>query len=207
MTPPMADPMTDGRMAARDAAIRALLPLVPEHGWTMAALRQAAGSDADLLFPGGPADLVAAYIDLADREMAEAAAPVVAEQKLSRRVRTLIATRLQQAAPHRAAVRRGLAVLAQPAHAALAVRCTAGTVDAIWRAAGDDSTGFSWYSKRAILAAVYGSTLLYWLDEARDEAATLAFLDRRLAGVAQIGKLRRRLTSPFAGTQAPQKPL
>ena len=188
----------DQRIAARDAAIRALLPLVPEHGWTLAALRQAAGADADLLFPGGPAELVAAYIDLADREMAEQAAPAVASQKVSQRVRTLIATRLDQALPHREAVRRGLAVLALPGNAAVAARCTAGTVDAIWRAAGDTSTDFSWYTKRAILAGVYGSTLLYWLHAGRDEADTLAFLDRRLAGVAQIGKLRRKLTARFA---------
>ena len=189
--------MTDRRTQARDAAIRALLPLVPERGWTVAALRQAAPADADLLFPGGPAELVAAYISLADRDMAEAAAPIVGEQRLSQRVRTVIATRLRQAAPNRDAVRRGLAVLSLPANAGVAARCTAGTVDAIWRAAGDDSTGLSWYTKRAILAGVYGSTLLFWLHAARDEADTLAFLDRRLAGVAQVGRWRRRLTQRF----------
>ncbi len=199
--------MTDQRIQARDAAIRAVLPLVAERGWTMAALQQAAGSDADLLFPGGAAELVAAYIDMADRTMASEAAPLVAEQNLSRRVRTLIATRLQQAEPHRAAVRRGLAVLARPANAALAARCTAGTVDAMWRAAGDTSTGVSWYTKRAILAGVYGSTLLYWLDGRRGEADTLAFLDRRLAGVAQIGRWRRRLTPGRSGSQTGPKPL
>ena len=34
-------------------------------------------------------------------------------------------------------------------------------------------------------------------DDSDDDAATLAFLDRRLAGVAGIGKLRRRLARPF----------
>jgi ubiquinone biosynthesis protein COQ9 len=71
---------------------------------------------------------------------------------------------------------------------------TARTVDAIWHAAGDRSTDFSWYSKRAILAAVWGATLLYWLrDISEDDAATLAFLDRRLAGVGRIGSVRRRV--------------
>ena len=40
--------------------------------------------------------------------------------------------------------------------------CTARTVDAIWHAAGDRSADFSWYTKRAILAAVYTATVLYW---------------------------------------------
>ena len=184
---------TQSRQLARDAAIRALLKLVPQHGWTLAAVRLAAGDAADLLFPGGPAELVEAYIDLADREMAEAAAPLMAEQKLSRRVRTLIATRLEQAAPDRAAVRRAAAVLARPGNALLSLRCTARTVDAIWAAAGDTSADFSWYTKRAILAGVYSSTLLFWLGGSGDMAATLAFLDRRLAGVGKIAKLRARL--------------
>jgi ubiquinone biosynthesis protein COQ9 len=71
--------------------------------------------------------------------------------------------------------------------------CTARTVDAIWHAAGDRSADFSWYTKRAILAGVYGATVLYWLrGSGEDDAATLGFLDRRLAGVARIGAARRR---------------
>ena len=181
----------DHRAQARDQAIRALLPLVPERGWTLPALRDAAGPNADLLFPGGPAELVEAYIDLADRDMVTGAAPLLATQKLSQRVRTLIATRLDQAQPHKEAVRRAAAVLARPSNAAMAARCTARTVDAIWHAAGDTSADFSWYTKRAILAGVYASTLLFWLGRARDQAEAFAFLDRRLAGVARLGRLRR----------------
>jgi ubiquinone biosynthesis protein COQ9 len=184
------------RSAARDAAIEALLPLVATQGWTVAALQQAAGPDADLLFPGGPADMVEAYIDLADRRMAEAAAPTLAGLRLPARVRALIAERFTQAAPHRDAVRRAFAVLALPANLATAARCTARTVDAIWHAAGDTSADVSWYSKRAILGAVYSATLLFWLgDRSPDGAATLEFLDRRLAGVARLGKLRRRFSA------------
>ena len=76
----------------------------------------------------------------------------------------------------------------------LAAACTARTVDAIWQAAGDRSADLSWYTKRAILAAVYGATLLYWLrDSSDDDAATFRFLDRRLAGVGRIGSARRRV--------------
>ncbi len=42
------------------------------------------------------------------------------------------------------------------------------TVDAIWHAAGDRSADWSWYSKRAILAGVYGATLLFWLRDDSD---------------------------------------
>ncbi len=182
--------MTDAydRQAARDAAVRAMLPLVPEQGWTLRALSQAAGTQAEVLFPGGPAELVEAYIDMATRDMVRAAAPALEGKRLSQKVRTLILTRLERAEPDRRAVRRAVSVLALPGNTAVAAGCTARTVDAIWTAAGDTGTGFSWYSKRAILASVYTSTLLYWLREDRTRAEVEAFLDRRLAGVAQFGK-------------------
>ena len=85
-----------------------------------------------------------------------------------------------------------MAVLA--ASPGLAARCTARTVDAIWFAAGDGAADLSWYTKRLILAGVYGSTLLVWLGDGSDgDAATLRFLDRRLADVRRLGSLRRAL--------------
>jgi ubiquinone biosynthesis protein COQ9 len=186
------------RTDERDAAIVALLPRVPQQGWTMAALRAALGDlgadplDAELLFPGGATDLIEAFIDLSDRRMAQDAGDLSA-LRLPARVRALIALRLRANRPHKDAVRRALAVLALPGHVALAARCTGRTVDAIWHAAGDRAADFSWYTKRTTLAGVYASTLLFWLrDDSEDDAPTLAFLDRRLDGVARFGRLRRR---------------
>ena len=193
------------RSPERDAAIEALLPNVPFDGWTPRALRaslRAAGQpeeDAELLFPGGAADLVEAYCDLADRRMVEEATTLGLDaMRLPERVRALLALRLRQNRAHKEAVRRALGILALPRHAGLAARCTARTVDAVWHAAGDRSADFSWYTKRAILASIYTATVLFWLtDQSEDEAATLAFLDRRLAGLARITRLRRRVAGRF----------
>ena len=191
MTPPERSP-------ERDTAINLALELVPSHGWSITALRRAdtALAELDLLFPGGSAELVEAYIDFADRIMeSDAAAADFNGLGLTQRVRKVIALRLERQRPHREAIRRALAVLALPGHARIAARTAARTVDAIWHAAGDQSSDFSWYTKRAILAGVYGSTLLYWLrDYSEDDAATLEFLDRRLAGVGRIGKARGKLS-------------
>ena len=184
------------RTPERDAAIVAMLPNVPFDGWTRRALRTGArdtgiqADEADMLFPRGTADMVEAFSDLADRRMEETAASL-AQTRLSARVRAVIALRLEQNRPYKEAIRRALAVLALPLNARTAAACTTRTVDAIWRAAGDRSEDLSWYTKRAILAAVYSATVLYWLrDHSEDDAATLDFLDRRLAGVARIGRLR-----------------
>ena len=177
---------TPERSPERDAALDVLVATVPFPGWTIAALQGAAGPDADLLFPGGPIDMVETWIDLTDRRMEPSPAP-----RLPDRVRAIIAVRLLRSAPYKDAVRRGFALLAtDPAASA---RATGRTVDTIWYLAGDRSADWNWYSKRALLAGVYGTTLLYWLrDDSEDSEATLAFLDRRLANVGQIGQFRRK---------------
>lgn len=184
------------RSPERDAAILALLPLVAEHGWSLATLRRALPEpgEAELLFPGGTRDLIETYVDLADRQMEEdAAADDMSELGLTKRVRRIIALRLARQREHREAIRRGLAILAGSPR--LAATLTARTVDSIWHSAGDRSADISWYTKRAILASVYGSTLLYWLrDTSEDDQDTLAFLDRRLAAVGRIGKARAKLS-------------
>ena len=198
--------MAPERSAERDAAIAATLQHVAFDGWTLRALRRGLGDigvpadDADILFPGGGTDMIEAFCDWADRGMeAEAATRGLDAMRVSERVRAVIALRLERNRPHKEAVRRALALLALPSNARLAAAVTARTVDAIWHAAGDRSADFSWYTKRATLAAVYGATLLYWLrDSGEDDAATLAFLDRRLAGVGRIGGLRRRAGQAFA---------
>lgn len=193
------------RSPERDAAIAAMLPLVAQHGWSLTALKQALPEpeDAALLFPGGTPDLIEAFADHADRQMETAAAEADMEGKgLTKRVRAIIALRFAQQRENRDAIRRALAILALPIHAPLAARITARTVDSIWHAAGDRSADFSWYTKRAILAAVYATTLLYWLrDHGEDDTVTLEFLDRRLAGVGRIGKARARLGRLFTRFQ------
>jgi ubiquinone biosynthesis protein COQ9 len=183
----------------RDAVIDAMLPQVPFDGWTMKSVRQALAAlgqhpdDAPLLFPGGTGEMIAAYCALADERMAAAAeAADLAAYRVPGRVKAIIAIRLEQARGDKEAVRRALAWLALPMNAGVAVRTVAATVDAIWHAAGDSSADFSWYTKRGILAGVYSSTLLYWLrDVSEDDEASLAFLDRRLADVGRVGKVRK----------------
>jgi ubiquinone biosynthesis protein COQ9 len=198
-------------MPERDAAILGMLPNVPFDGWTKRALRAGVrdaglpADEVDMLFPLGTVDMIETFCDLADRRMEDAAAGL-AETKLSARVRAVIALRLEQNRPYKEAIRRALAVLALPQNARAAAACTARTVDAIWHAAGDRSADFSWYTKRAILAAVYSATVLYWLrDTSEDDEATLAFLDRRMASVGRIGRLRGRVDALIARLPRPPR--
>jgi ubiquinone biosynthesis protein COQ9 len=139
--------------------------------------------------------MIAVFCDLADRRMTKAAADLT-ETRLATRVQAIIALRLTMNRPHKEAIRRAVSLLALPGNARTAAAITGRTVDAIWHAAGDRSANFSWYTKRAILTAVYSATLLFWLrDTSDDDADTRAFLGRRMQGIGRLLRARRRATS------------
>jgi ubiquinone biosynthesis protein COQ9 len=187
------------------AIVNATLLHVPFDGWSDAALALGA-ADAGVephmvsaLFPRGAIDAIALHSRLADAEMVAAfhALPET-PQKIHLAIRALILLRLELAQQNKDAVRRALTMLALPAHAKLSAELLYETVDAMWRAAGQTDTGFSFYTRRATLAAVYSATLLAWLaDNSGDMAKTVAFLDRRLANVASIPKA----TAPLRGVK------
>lgn len=169
-------------------------------GWTPPILAMGArdvGLDAnaaDTVFPGGIADLIAAFSRWADAQMvAGLAGHDLAALKVRARVALCIRLRLEDLAPYREAIRRLTAHCALPGNAGLAARLIAATVDRIWYEAGDSATDFSYYTKRALLAPVYGAAVLYWLaDESDGFAATWSFVERRLDDVLKIPKIRAR---------------
>ncbi len=192
----MRSPLADSR---REALLEAMLPDVAFDGWSRAAVRGAArrlgmpAGEALALFPGGTGDLVAGFSRWADRRMLDRleALPLDA-LRIPERVALAASVRLEIVEPWREAVRRALAVLALPQHAPLALRLTYETVDAIWYAAGDNATDLSFYTKRLILAGISGAAMLYWLDDRSEGFVdTRAFIERRLAGVARLGRMRR----------------
>lgn len=186
--------------------VEAMLPHVPFDGWSEASLA-AAARELDLpierarLAFSGPAGMVEAFTELADRTMLEElAARGVMAMKVRARITLAVRVRLEQAEPHREAVRRALAVQAIPTNAPSAARTLWRTVDAMWRAAGDTATDYNHYTKRTILGAVYSATLLYWLqDESEARAATWAFLDRRIGDVMSFEKAKARVLGAGSG--------
>jgi ubiquinone biosynthesis protein COQ9 len=180
----------------REDLLQASLRHVAFDGWSRTALR-AAVRDLDIdpalagnAFPGGEAELIEAFSAWADRRMLDALAECDLEaMKVRERVAAGVRLRLEQLAPHREAVRRGLAFFALPQNGPLGLKCLYRTVDAIWYAAGDRATDYNFYTKRLLLAGVYSSTLLVWLNDASDgHGETWAFLDRRIAEVLEVAR-------------------
>ena len=144
-------------------------------------------------------EALAVYSARADARMVEAL-PDLVPLKIRERIATAVMVRLRQQAPEREAIRRAVAVYALPWNIAAATRALYDTVDAIWRAAGDISTDYNFYTKRLLLAKVYTTTRTVWLgDMTEDLHETEAFLRRRIENVMQIEKLKAKAKDSLGG--------
>jgi len=167
-------------------------------GWTRAAVDSAAAQlgidpvQARLAMPKTQAGMIDVYIQEVDRALEAWFTPErVAGMKIREKIRSLIWHRLETMGPAREAVRRGLAILAMPQNLPLALRISWRTADLMWRIAGDTSTDFNHYTKRMTLSAVYGSTMLVWLDDQSEGwNDTAAFLDRRIDDVMRFERFK-----------------
>jgi ubiquinone biosynthesis protein COQ9 len=183
--------------------VRACLMHVPFDGWSKQTLELAAG-DCDIeisqiarILPGGVNQAIEVYARLADEDMVTAFNEMMLDasvkpEGMTAKIKALVLIRLEQASPHKEVVRATLRYLRNPKQAKLGQQLLFQTIDQMWRAAGDDATDFSFYTKRGLLAAVYSATLLYFMaDNTGSMDGTSAFLDRRLKEVLKLPKLSK----------------
>jgi len=177
----------------REQLLDAMLGIAAESGWTPAALDRAAEkaglSKGQVLLacPNGIVDLLEAL----GRRAAKAAQtrlgqPDVQAMKVREKVGAAVRAYLAFLEPHKPAVKRAAAT---PANLLTGPKGLWTGADAIWAGLGDKSTDYNWYTKRAILSGVLGSTLVAWLGT-DDQSKIDAFLDRRIENVMQFEKFK-----------------
>ncbi len=184
----------------RQRILAAMLPEVAFDGWHdkafQAAIAQADidAAHAKLAFPKGAIDVAIYFHQYNDTLMAERLPERVAHiTSFSQKIEAAIVLRIELADEHKEAVRAACALFALPQNAFISSKLIWGTADTIWRALGDQSTGFQYYSKRSSLSAVYSATVLYWLqDTSENLSATREFVSRRIVDVGNFGKFTAR---------------
>jgi ubiquinone biosynthesis protein COQ9 len=190
--------------AQKESLLDGALTHVAFDGWSEVCFLAAAADAgvepamARVICPRGAVDLAVAYHKRGDAAMVEALAKTdLAALRYRDRVALAVKLRLQAADVE--IVRRGAALFSLPVNAAIGAGLIWGTADAIWRALGDTSDDINWYSKRATLAGVYSSTVLFWLGDTSDgNAATWGFLERRIDDVMRIEKVKAQVRdNPF----------
>lgn len=200
--------------STKDILLDAALMHVPFDGWSDAALAAAlddTGLDttaAKAVFPRGAVDMALAYHARGDAQMLAALqAADLGDMRFRDRVAYAVRLRLE-VVEDKELVRRGMTLFALPPYAADGARALWQTADHIWQALGDTSQDVNWYTKRATLSAVYSATVLYWLgDTSEGDAATWAFLDRRIDNVMQIETLKAKARTNPAVSRLLQGPL
>ncbi|WP_417610707.1 COQ9 family protein [Parasphingorhabdus sp.] len=171
-------------------------------GWNEKAVLAAAdlnNIDADLArlaFNDGAVDMIDAWFQAVDAKMAaKYSADELAAMKVRQRIKLLVEARLEAVAADREGLRRAVAILAAPPHLRRAAKLGWRTADRIWRLTGDTATDYNHYTKRTLLAGIYGSTISVFLDdESEDFAETRAFLDRRIENIMQFEKVKAKVT-------------
>lgn len=179
--------------------LAAIRPHVPFDGWSEPAFAAAVadlGIDptlARLICPRGAIDLAVEYHRAADRALVAALEQSdLASLKFREKVAHAVKLRLGLVDPE--LVRRASAAFALPHTAATGARLVWETADVIWRALGDTSEDYNWYSKRLTLSGVISATLLFWMgDDSEDHAESWVFLDRRIENVMQFEKIKGRV--------------
>jgi ubiquinone biosynthesis protein COQ9 len=178
--------------------LAAALKHVPFDGFSDRAIERAA-EDVGVekaavaeLFPDGAQSLVEAFSRGGDAELdARLAKLDLKSLKIRERIATAVLTRIDILRPDKEAARRAGAFLSLPPNLGLATKLLYATVDTMWRAAGDTSTDFNFYTKRGILAGVYSATLVRWFnDTSADETPTKEFLAARIENVMQFERFK-----------------
>lgn len=186
--------------------LEAALPLIVFEGWTMKTLEHAARDaglpaiDAQRAFPEGAGQCIRLWSQQLDQQMETSLKQDynLPTMKIRERIATAVLVRLKLMQPHREAIRRAAAYNLMPWHSKGAMASLYQTVDCMWRAAGDTSTDFNFYTKRALLSKVYLSTFVIWLeDDSFDLFETTGFLHRRIDDVMQIQKFKGKVRQIF----------
>ncbi len=190
--------MTDPSYSARQAILKAILPIVAFDGWTAKSLTDAVAQTelpkgaGELYFPEGPLEVISFWSDEMNRRTEDKLAVLdQSDMKIRDKVTAGVLARLKAIGVHEEAARRAVARLTLPDAIGQGPKQLWISADTIWRAIGDTSTDGNYYSKRTILSGVIGSTLAVWLsDGGSDKTKSREFLDARIANVMQFEKAK-----------------
>jgi len=190
-----------------------LLPLVIKQaafeGWTNEVLAKATESAdlhpgaVELALPRGCTDLIRYWAGYNDRAMIAAWEKAKPENmRIRDRAVFLVKTRIEAIGEeNKEAASRAMSRLALPDQAGEALKLSWRTADIMWTAMGDTSTDYNYYTKRMILAGVFASTLMVWLQDDDDKAWT--FLDRRIGNIMQFEGLKAKFRNTTASWPNP----
>ena len=149
----------------------------------------------EVLFPQGNLDLVNLYIDEINKKMTIKSKKInFLRLRTHERIRELFILRLKIISKEKKLISKTYTYLFLPHNSKLGLKKLYRTVDQMWFLAGDNSTDFNFYSKRMILASIYISVMIHFLNNNNIDL-TIIFLDKQLKRVSKIPLIKNKITN------------
>lgn len=146
-----------------------------------------------VLFSDGYQTILEMYLDEINKKMINESKKInLIRLRIHERIRELIIIRLKIMSQNKKIISKTFLFLLLPYNYKISLKTLSKTVDEIWFLSGDNSTDFNFYSKRAILASVYSSVMIHFINN-QDLEKTIIFLDKQLKKVSKIPKLKDRI--------------
>nr|KAF6285476.1 coenzyme Q9 [Myotis myotis] len=118
------------------------------------------------------------------------------KRKTDQFLRDAVETRLRMLIPYIEHWPRALSILMLPHNIPASLSLLTSMVDEMWHYAGDQSTDFNWYTRRAVLAAIYNTTeLVMTQDSSPDFEDTWRFLENRINDAMNMGHTANQVKS------------
>ncbi|KAM6057549.1 ubiquinone biosynthesis protein COQ9, mitochondrial isoform 1-T1 [Chlamydotis macqueenii] len=189
--------------------LTAALEFVPEHGWSAEAIAEGAktldlSAAAAGMFHSDGSELVLHFVSQCNTKLSEL---LEQEQKLvqlgkaekkatDQFLRDAVEARLRMLIPYIEKWPQALSILLLPHNIPSSLNLLTSMVDDIWHYAGDQSTDFNWYTRRAVLTGVYNTTELVMMqDSSPDFEDTWRFLENRVADAMNMGNTANQVQS------------
>ncbi|KFP26151.1 hypothetical protein N325_00346, partial [Colius striatus] len=181
--------------------LTAALEFVPEHGWTAEAIAEGAKTlglsvAAAGMFHSDGSELILHFVSECNSKLSQL---LEEEEKLvqlgkaekkptDQFLRDAVESRLRMLIPYIDKWPQALSILLLPHNIPSSLNLLTSMIDDIWQYAGDQSTDFNWYTRRAVLTGIYNTTELVMLqDSSPDFEETWRFLENRVADAMNMG--------------------
>ena len=171
---------------------------VEVNGWNKEIFLNLKNSNFDYneiisLFPNGYLSTIQMYLDDINSKMVlESKKLNLIQLRLHERVRELCILRLNIMQKEKKFAIKTFNHLCLPQNYKFSSKNLYKTVDQIWFLSGDSSTDFNFYTKRIILAGIYTSTMIHFVNN-KNIDKTIDFLNNQLKRVKYIPKFKNRI--------------
>ncbi|CAD7682161.1 unnamed protein product [Nyctereutes procyonoides] len=177
--------------------LTAALDFVPDHGWTAEAIAEGAqslglSSAAASMFGNNGSELILHFVTQCNARLTHG----LEEEKTDHFLRDAVETRLRMLILYIEHWPRALSILMLPHNIPSSLSLITSMVDDMWHYAGDQSTDFNWYTRRAVLAGIYNTTELVMMqDSSPDFEDTWRFLENWINDAMNMGHTAKQVKS------------